>query len=110
MQSGGILGGGSSINFMAYYVPSAVDYDSWNTKGWTSKDLIPLARKFETYQPRIKGQSLKTHGTDGPIQVGDGGYRGAGLERTLQSLRSTGTHKEIVDLQDFESVGGFSVR
>lgn len=43
--SGGVLGGGSSINFMMYTRASASDYDDWNTEGWTFKDLKPLLLK-----------------------------------------------------------------
>lgn len=45
-----ILGGGSSINFMMYTRASASDYDDFQAKGWTTKELIPLMRKHETYQ------------------------------------------------------------
>jgi alcohol oxidase len=62
-----ILGGGSSINFMVSFeistclpnstkVPqmytraSASDYDDFQAKGWTTKELIPLMKKHETYQ------------------------------------------------------------
>ena len=45
VNSGGLLGGGSSINFMMYTRGSASDYDDWNTEGWTFKDLKPLFLK-----------------------------------------------------------------
>lgn len=62
-----ILGGGSSINFMVcslqlapssvsltvakmYTRASASDYDDFQAKGWTTKELIPLMKKHETYQ------------------------------------------------------------
>src|SRR5277367_6013871 len=45
-----ILGGGSSINFMMYTRASASDYDDFQAKGWTTKELIPLMQKHETYQ------------------------------------------------------------
>lgn len=103
-----MLGGGSSINFMAYVRPSAVDYDEWDTEGWSSKDMIQLARKLENYHPSAPGVSLKTHGSDGPINVSDGGFRAGNFEQTLEGLRA-GAHKEILDLMDFESADGFSV-
>ena len=109
VQTGGILGGGSSVNFLGYYRPAAVDYDRWNTDGWSSKEMIALSKKAETYNPRAEGLSLKTHGTEGPVQVGDGGYRGRFFEAGLKSLRDAGVHKELADIQDFETVGGFAV-
>lgn len=45
VASGGVLGGGSSINFMMYTRASASDYDDWNTEGWSFKDLKPLLLK-----------------------------------------------------------------
>lgn len=45
--SGGLLGGGSSINFMMYTRGSASDYDDWNTEGWTFNDLKPLFLKVK---------------------------------------------------------------
>lgn len=42
---GGMLGGGSSINFMMYTRAQAVDFDDWETKGWHSDDLLPLMKR-----------------------------------------------------------------
>ncbi|KAH9055339.1 alcohol oxidase-like protein [Lactarius vividus] len=67
---GQCLGGGGSVNFMAYVRPSASDYDDWETvyknPGWGSKDLIPFLKKIETY--RVPGGGA-THGTDGPLAL-----------------------------------------
>lgn len=52
-----ILGGGSSINFMMYTRASASDYDDFKMKGWTTKELIPLMRKHETYQRSCNNRS-----------------------------------------------------
>lgn len=86
-----ILGGGSSINFMVsdtyltvwlsdpklntlkmYTRASASDYDDFQAKGWTTKELLPLMRKHETYQRASNNPEL--HGTDGPIKVSFGNY------------------------------------
>jgi alcohol oxidase len=53
-----ILGGGSSINFMMYTRASASDYDDFQAKGWTTKELIPLMRKHETYQRACNDRSV----------------------------------------------------
>ncbi|KAJ2967926.1 hypothetical protein NUW58_g10334 [Xylaria curta] len=45
VPSGGTLGGGSSINFMAYTRAQRDDFDSWNTPGWTTDELYPFLRK-----------------------------------------------------------------
>ncbi|KZT03299.1 GMC oxidoreductase [Laetiporus sulphureus 93-53] len=71
---GQCLGGGSSVNFAMYARPSPSDYDDWEklygNDGWSSKDLIPLSRKMETYQIT---PSSDTHGDSGPIKVSYGG-------------------------------------
>lgn len=33
-----------------YTRASASDYDDFQAKGWTTKELIPLMKKHETYQ------------------------------------------------------------
>jgi alcohol oxidase len=52
----------------------ASDYDDWATvhenPGWSSKDLIPLMQKTETYQV---GSGKPTHGYSGPLKVSYGG-------------------------------------
>ncbi|KAI8990422.1 alcohol oxidase-like protein [Trametes punicea] len=72
---GQCLGGGSSVNFAMYTRASASDYDDWanvyGNGGWSSKDLLPLLRKCETYQVQ-PGQS--THGYCGPLKVSYGGF------------------------------------
>ncbi|KAJ6542897.1 GMC oxidoreductase-domain-containing protein [Mycena capillaripes] len=65
------VGGGSS---MIYNRAAASDYDDWmqlGNPGWGSADLIPLAKKLETYQV---GVIDSTHGSSGPIKVSHGGY------------------------------------
>ena len=45
LSTGGILGGGSSINAMMYCRAQGVDYDSFETEGWDAKNLIRIAKK-----------------------------------------------------------------
>jgi alcohol oxidase len=45
VHAGGCLGGGSSINFMMYTRAQGIDYDDWDTEGWSAKDLLPLFKK-----------------------------------------------------------------
>lgn len=81
---GGVLGGGSSINFMMYTRAQGCDFDDWDTKGWTAKDLLPLmkrvwndrsccgreprltypARKLPPQRPRDRSVSPRTQWTD----------------------------------------------
>ncbi len=105
---GGLLGGGSSINFMMYTRAQGVDFDSWKTKGWTAQDLLPLAKKLETFHQDEEGIDKSKHGYDGPIHVSSGGFRGKSEMEFIQTVKKMG-YKEIVDLQDLDQVGGFSV-
>lgn len=43
--TGGVLGGGSSVNFMMYTRAQARDYDSWETEGWDFESLLPYLKK-----------------------------------------------------------------
>jgi hypothetical protein len=49
-----------------YTRASASDYDDFQAKGWTTKELIPLMRKHETYQRACNNRDI--HGFDGPIK------------------------------------------
>ncbi|KAG8699513.1 hypothetical protein FRC09_006575 [Ceratobasidium sp. 395] len=71
VASGGVLGGGSSVNFMMYARPAASDLEDWNTPGWGPEDLIPLMRKIETYHLSSGGD---IHGYTGPIHVSYSNY------------------------------------
>ncbi|KAF8904338.1 alcohol oxidase-like protein [Mucidula mucida] len=74
VPSGRCIGGGSSVNFALYNRPAASDFDAWETDfgnpGWSSKDLIPLLQKAETYEI---DPTKATHGSDGPLKVSYGG-------------------------------------
>ena len=84
---GGILGGGSSINFMMYTRAQGVDFDSWGTEGWTANDMLPLCNKLETYHPKGDGIDQSKHGHDGPINVSDGGYRGKSEQAFIDTVK-----------------------
>jgi len=55
-----------------YTRASASDYDDFQAKGWTTKELIPLMKKHETYQRSCNNRDL--HGFEGPIKVSFGNY------------------------------------
>ncbi|KAK3708989.1 Alternative oxidase, mitochondrial precursor [Vermiconidia calcicola] len=81
-----ILGGGSSINFMMYTRASASDYDDFKMKGWTTKELLPLMRKHETYQRACQNPDL--HGFEGPIKVSFGNYTYPIMQDFLRAVES----------------------
>lgn len=92
-----ILGGGSSINFMMYTRASASDYDDFQAKGWTTKELLPLMKKHETYQRPSHNRAI--HGYEGPIKVSFGNYTYPIKEDFLRAVESQGI-PVVDDLQD----------
>ena len=45
-----------------YTRASASDYDDFQAKGWTTKELLPLMKKHETYQRASHNKSaLRPH-------------------------------------------------
>ncbi|KAI1333326.1 GMC oxidoreductase [Xylariaceae sp. FL0255] len=95
VPSGGILGGGSSINFMI-----------WNMPGWTADELLPFFRKLETYS----GQSnAKDHGFDGPIQVSDGTLRLKNIEDEFIAAANEIGYPTIPDLNVLDTNNGVAL-
>ncbi|KAK7516012.1 alcohol oxidase p68 [Phyllosticta citriasiana] len=92
-----VLGGGSSINFMMYTRASASDYDDFQAKGWTTKELIPLMKKHETYQRASQNRDI--HGFEGPIKVSFGNYTYPIMHDFLRAAESQGI-PTTDDLQD----------
>ena len=45
VTSGGVLGGGSSINYMMYSRAQRSDWDSWKTPGWSAEEMLPYLKK-----------------------------------------------------------------
>ncbi|KIK56903.1 hypothetical protein GYMLUDRAFT_46795 [Collybiopsis luxurians FD-317 M1] len=110
VPSGRCLGGGSSVNFAMYTRASASDYDDWEklgNPGWGSKDLIPLARKVETFQ--VKEGDKETHGTDGPILVSPGGHAtNIGLDFIATGAEWDKLRTAGYDTNDFKTVNQYS--
>lgn len=45
LPAGGVLGGGSSTNFMMYSRAQRSDFDSWQMPGWSANEILPYLRK-----------------------------------------------------------------
>ncbi|CAI0652225.1 unnamed protein product [Colletotrichum noveboracense] len=104
VETGGILGGGSSINWMVYTRGQWDDFDSWNTSGWTAEDVLPYLKKTETYHGATTNES--THGYNGPIHVSKGTHEAPRAEASfIEGAAKTG-FEEIVDLQSLHSNNG----
>ncbi|KAL6826611.1 GMC oxidoreductase domain-containing protein [Trichoderma camerunense] len=108
VTTGGMLGGGSSINFAMYTRASGVDYDSWKTEGWDAKSLLPFANKLETYHLDHPKVDKSVHGYDGPINVSFGCYHQKEAQDDILAGAEAIGLPEIPDMQDFKTIGGFS--
>lgn len=96
VPSGGVLGGGSSINLTMYSRGQRSDYESWNTPGWTAEELVPYFKKLETYHgPDPTGR----HGTNGPIHISGGTFRSSRSEDAFVTAAAQVGWPEIEDLQ-----------
>ncbi|KAH9983847.1 alcohol oxidase-like protein [Xylariaceae sp. FL0662B] len=103
VPSGGVLGGGSSINFLTYSRAQRSDFDSWETPGWSAEELLPYLQKLENYH----GQGTQSrHGYDGPIHVSRGTYHVSRCEDDFIASAKTLGWPEIEDLQDLDANNG----
>jgi choline dehydrogenase len=70
---GKMLGGSSSINYMAYVRGHPGDFDSWaeaGAAGWSYADVLPYFRKSESFSPCDEAVTdAAAHGEDGPMGV-----------------------------------------
>jgi alcohol oxidase len=87
-----------------YTRASASDYDDFQAKGWTTKELIPLMKKHETYQRACNNRDL--HGFEGPIKVSFGNYTYPVMQDFLRAAESQGI-PVTDDLQDLTT--GYAV-
>ncbi|CAI6334793.1 unnamed protein product [Periconia digitata] len=103
VPSGGVLGGGSSINLMMYSRAQRSDFDAWNVPGWGANDMIPYLRKLETYMgPGPK----ELHGDDGPIVVSEGPYRANRITLDFIQAANRVGFPEIKDLSALDYNNG----
>ncbi|KXX79950.1 Alcohol oxidase [Madurella mycetomatis] len=101
LPSGGVLGGGSSTNFMMYSRAMKSDFDSWDTPGWSGADMLPYLKKLETYH----GEDEKgIHGHDGPVHISRGTYNSKRLEDEFIASTTKVGWPEVPDAQDLETV------
>ncbi|KAF6809847.1 alcohol oxidase [Colletotrichum sojae] len=104
VETGGILGGGSSINWMVYTRGQWDDFNSWNTSGWTAEDVLRYLIKTETYHGLTTNES--THGYSGPIHVSKGAHEAPRAEEGFIGGAVKAGFEEIVDLQSLHSNNG----
>jgi choline dehydrogenase-like flavoprotein len=86
---GKVLGGSSSINFMAHIRGQRGDYDRWERSGlsgWSYANLLPYFKRTETWQDG----SAPHRGENGPIGVGYTNRTDPLVGATLEAARSAG--------------------
>ncbi|KAI4865970.1 GMC oxidoreductase-domain-containing protein [Hypoxylon rubiginosum] len=101
VPSGGVLGGGSSINLLQYSRGQRSDYDDWKTAGWSAEDILPYMKKLETYHgPDPRG----LHGHDGPIHVSAGTFRSERFSTDLLNSLGKAGWPEVEDVNTMDTV------
>ncbi len=90
IPQGNVVGGGSSVNAMAYTRGSRADYERWvaatGDAGWSWDGLVPYFRKQEGNQ-RFDNEA---HGADGPLKVSDPLYRADVADRFVRAMQRQG--------------------
>jgi len=106
VSSGHVLGGGGSINFLAWFRGVPLDYDGWAKRGmagWGWDDVLPFFRRAEDNE--LGASAL--HGTGGPMPVTTApdvnplslAFITAGVEKGLDLNRDfNGSHRDGVGL------------
>ncbi|KAG1842335.1 GMC oxidoreductase-domain-containing protein [Suillus subluteus] len=101
------IGGGSSVNTMAYTRAPASDFDDWGADGWESKNLIPLMKKLETYEVK---PDRPTHGYSGPIKVSSGRCKLGASEEFIRVGMTYHKRQYMEDTDDLETCNTYSLR
>ena len=55
LPSGGVLGGGSSTNFMMYSRAQRSDFDAWGMEGWSGEEMVPYLNKVTPHSRPFQG-------------------------------------------------------
>jgi len=87
---GKVLGGSSSINYMAFTRGNPGDYDRWarnGATGWSWNDVLPYFKRLETWE----GGETALRGGSGPIGVARASTTDRCSMRCLQPRRQTAT-------------------
>ncbi|MEZ2306877.1 GMC family oxidoreductase [Paraburkholderia sp. RCC_158] len=90
IPQGNVVGGGSSVNAMAYTRGSRTDYERWvaatGDPGWSWEGLLPYFCKQEGNQ-RLDNEA---HGADGPLKVSDPLYKADVADRFVRAMQRKG--------------------
>ncbi|KAI0687617.1 aryl-alcohol oxidase-like protein [Cytidiella melzeri] len=113
-ERGYVLGGSTSVNFMAYCRGSKDDWNRFATvtgdQGWSYSSILPYAKKMEDFVEPLDGRDisneviLSSHGTTGPIQTSVAMYEVSTDSRVLNTTTQLST--EFPFNHDYNSVSG----
>lgn len=108
---GKTLGGSSAINAMVAIRGHAADYDHWaslGNPGWSYKDVLPMFKATENYEPTAGGQLSEAerayHGSGGPLNVAERRYHSPLSHKFLEAAASAG-HKPTADFNGAQQEG-----
>ncbi|WPG97842.1 alcohol oxidase [Acrodontium crateriforme] len=105
---GGMLGGGSSINFMMYTRAQGVDFDDWETEGWDAKSILPYMKRLENYHLKDESINQDLHGHDGPVNISMGTYFQDGPAEDFLAGSTAVGQGVTADAQDLKACNVFS--
>lgn len=86
---GKVVGGSSAINGLIFIRGFQSDFDQWRqlgNAGWSYEDVLPFFRKLES---NMRGEE-SLHGRDGPIGIGDVGWRNELSDAYIASAVASG--------------------
>ena len=86
---GKVLGGGSSINMMAYVRGNRGDFDRWRQMGlagWSYDDVLPYFKRAESFEDK----NNPYHGTDGPWKIRTTDIADPIIDTLFGAIRSAG--------------------
>lgn len=105
-----VLGGGSSVNVMAYTRGCREDYEQWTRylgePGWGWDDLLPYFIRQEGNQTF----GAPAHGNEGPLKVSDPVHRCASSRLFISTLEALGARRRMdFNSGDESGVGYFQI-
>ena len=86
---GKVLGGGSSINMMAYVRGNRGDFDRWRQMGlagWSYDDVLPYFKRAESFEDK----NNPYHGADGPWKIRTTDIADPIVDTLFDAIRSAG--------------------
>jgi choline dehydrogenase len=100
LLSGRVLGGGSTVNNLAFVRPMRIDFDAWarfGGDGWSYDAMLPTMRDIEA-DPEFADSSI--HGTAGPLAIHRPFRLDGQMEPTVEALMEAAHQLGLPDCPD----------